>query len=48
MMSILPKARFDLEVSPAIRSGIMDISSLKCSSFAEEEVVLLEGKKVPI
>ena len=29
MMSILPKARFDLEVSPAKRSGIMDISSLK-------------------
>ena len=48
MMSIMPKARFDLEVSPAKRSGIMDISSLKWSSFAEEEVVLLEGKKVPI
>ena len=48
MMSILPKTRFDLKVSPAIRSGIMDISSLKWSSFAEEEVVLFEGKKVPI
>ena len=29
MMSILPKAGFDLEVSPTTRSGIMDISSLK-------------------